>query len=357
MAEANTTIDPNDLDSIDALLDEAEFDFDEAEQDGDLPDLDLDLDVEQLEPDVTSPAEDSEPESSQETAEDEELNAMLGLDDTPSPAAAVAPAVAAGAAAAAVQSLSDNDADDFISRRSQASQTTDELTVEEMDAIKKMIIGFGVGLIILLIVAIVFAAMAAFSSGTDAALNEKVTEIKEETEIARIAVQSNEKALRDLNRKLDALSFQVEQLSADMIAVNQSAQGGQVVERGGILPAPVATVPTPSPQVAAQVSQGLEDKVDSITRSLALAQRRIVEVNNRVTSLQQQQGTVLKSVKDIEKNMLEQQLSVSTPDKSVKKDEKESAGIERPQSAPTHNYRYQAPTGLMYQPAGSGVYP
>jgi hypothetical protein len=352
VAEANTTIDPDDLDSIDALLDEAEFDLDD-EQDEGLPDLDG---TEPPEPEQT---DDFDIDIGDEQASmDDDLNSMLGLDDEPASLADTLPAMAATAApamaaTAAKQSLTDNQADDFISRRSQASQATDELTVEEMDAIKKMIIGFGVGLVILLIVAIVFAAMAAFSSGSDPEISQKITEIKEETEISRIAAQSNEKSLRDLNRKLDALSFQVEQLSADMISANQ-AQAGTLVERGGVTTA--APQPTNQAPVQVQTSQGLEDKVDSITRSLALAQRRIVEVNNRVTSLQQQQGTVLKSVKDIEKNLLERQLTAKQAE-DVVTEQNDVETAEKTKAKPVTNYRYQAPTGLMYQPSGSGVYP
>ena len=346
MAEANTTIDPDDLDSIDALLDEAEFDL-EDEKEQNFPNLD-EADLQQK--------DDFDIDISDEQESTDDLNSMLGLDDEPASLADAAPAMAP---APAKQSFNDNQTDDFISRRSKASQTTDELTVEEMDAIKKMIIGFGVGLVILLIVAIVFAAMAAFSASSDPELNQKITEIKEETEISRIAVQSNEKSLRDLNRKVDALSFQVEQLTADMISANNT-QAGQLVERGGIPSAPQISPQTtpqaPNTQVVTQLSQGLEDKVDSITRSLALAQRRIVEVNNRVTSLQQQQGTVLKSVKDIEKSLLEKQLTVTQSEEQ----NLEQATAEQPENQkakPATSYRYQAPTGLMYQPSGSGVYP
>ena len=346
MAEANTTIDPDDLDSIDALLDEAEFDL-EDEKEQNFPNLD-EADLQQK--------DDFDIDISDEQESTDDLNSMLGLDDEPASLADAAPAMAP---APAKQSFNDNQTDDFISRRSKASQTTDELTVEEMDAIKKMIIGFGVGLVILLIVAIVFAAMAAFSASSDPELNQKITEIKEETEISRIAVQSNEKSLRDLNRKVDALSFQVEQLTADMISANNT-QAGQLVERGGIPSgpqiSPQTTPQAPNTQVVTQLSQGLEDKVDSITRSLALAQRRIVEVNNRVTSLQQQQGTVLKSVKDIEKSLLEKQLTVTQSEEQ----NLEQATAEQPENQkakPATSYRYQAPTGLMYQPSGSGVYP
>lgn len=351
MAEANTTIDPNDLDSIDALLDEAEFDLDEgAASEESLPDIEDDP--------APSTAEDQLGDidfdmDDQTTPQDNDLNDMLGLDDEPEPSSAMdtAPQSMPSPNSANKQSLNDNDADDFISRRAKASEQTDELTVEEMDSIKKMVMGFGIGLSLLLIVAIVLAAMAAFSSGDNEVLEQQVTELKEETEIARVGVQSNEKLMRDLNRKVDALSFQVEQLSGDILAKNQS---GQVVERGGVAPVAAAPIAAASPQVVAQISEGLETKVDSISRSLALAQRRIVEINNRVTSLQQQQGNVLKSVKDIEKNMLEKQLEQTKQETAV---EEETPVEQQPSTNKPANYRYQAPSGLMYQPSRSGVYP
>lgn len=351
MAEANTTIDPNDLDSIDALLDEAEFDLDEgATSEQSLPDIEDEPAPSEAEDQLGDIDFDMEDQS---TSQDNDLNDMLGLDDEPEVSSALdaAPQSMAAPTSANKQSLNDNNADDFIARRTKASEQTDELTVEEMDSIKKMVMGFGIGLILLLIVAIVFAAMAAFSSGDNEVLEQQVTALKEETEIARVGVQSNEKMLRDLNRKVDALSFQVEQLSGDILAKNQT---GQVVERGGVAPVASAPIAAASPQVVAQLSEGLETKVDSISRSLALAQRRIVEINNRVSSLQQQQGTVLKSVKDIEKNILEKQLEQTKQEAAV---EEEVEVEQSPTANKPANYRYQAPAGLMYQPSSSGVYP
>lgn len=360
MAEANNTVNPDDLDSIDALLDEAEFDLD------DLPD---DKPEQRDDQAVDTPPDDKRSEPNQEldelaedlaldpelsSGEEQALNDMLDLDtselnegefDSTGGASAALPLPEVGLPKK--QQVQD-DADDFIARREQVAHKSDELTVEEMDSIKKMLIGFGSGLSILVIIAIVIASLAAFGSNTDPALESELVDIKEELEITRVAAQANEKSLRDINRKLDAVSFQVEQLSADVMSQNQPDSG---VLRGAVSGGSQQVEP-----VVTKISTSAEAKIDSLARNLAVAQRRIVEINNRVTSMQTQQGSVLQAVKSVEKTFLEKQLTVS---ESPSDDTLPNEVSESRSNIQGKGYRYQAPaqTGLIYQSGHGSVYP
>lgn len=300
MAEANKTIDPNDLDSIDALLDEAEFDLNELDEGNPQPSEKQAIAASQDE--QLSESTQAEDELAEEVAIDPELSAveeqalndMLDLDESDFESTSNASAAMAMPEVGSPRSRQlQDDTDDFIARRAQGAHKSDELTVEEMDSIKKMLIGFGLGLSVLVIIAIVMASWAAFGSKTDSTLESSLLDVKEELEITRVAAQANERSLRELNRKLDAVSFQVEQLSADVMSQNPT---NTMVLRGG---APMANEQPAQPVTAPTVSTSAEAKIDSLARNLAVAQRRIVEINNRVTSMQTQQGSVLQAVKSV----------------------------------------------------------
>lgn len=359
MAESNRTIDPNDLDSIDALLDEAEFNLDDdvgsavenptQEDNGDLDVLDdPDLDPETLLDDSLDDGIAIDPELS--ANEEQALNDMLGLDDDVPAEPDQSPNLPIPDGGASFNRQGQDKADEVISRRAQSAHKSDELTVEEMDSIRKIVIGFGSALVVLVIIAIIMATWAAMGSKGDSELESILLEAKEELEITRVAAQGNERSLRELNRKLDAVSFQVEQLSADVMS--QQQPNGLVLR--GAAPSE-SSVPATTPHSVA-VSPAIEAKIDSLTRNLAVAQRRIVEVNNRVTSVQTQQSSILQAVKSMEKTLLEKQLTLNEPEaKQVTKD----AASEVKSRSQTSEYRYQAPpaSGLMFQPGHGGVYP
>ncbi|UQB41692.1 hypothetical protein JX580_08425 [Thiomicrospira microaerophila] len=360
MAEANKTIDPNDLDSIDALLDEAEFDFGKEDAEtAQEPELKVneklieDNPPETMREDLSEREEDIVIDPALTAEEDLALNDMLGLDDESVQAGSdqLASIPLSGGEPPISRQMQDN-TDEIIARRAQqGAHKSDELTVEEMDSIKKMVIGFGSGLSVLVVIAIVMASWAAFGSKGDSGLESLLVEAKEELEITRVAAQANERSLRELNRKLDAVSFQVEQLSADVMSQQQP---NNMVLRGA---APIdADIPVSTANNTAAVSSNLEVKIDSLTRNLAVAQRRIVEVNNRVTSVQTQQASVLQAVKSMEKTLLEKQLTMS--EGQSKQISSEAVSEEKPSSKSTE-YRYQAPpaSGLMYQSGHGGIYP
>lgn len=382
MAQPDNTIDPNDLDSIDALLDEAEYEPSNETDASDLDSFDLPGDAPLNTDDSVGDDLDQWDQDNQKDNEDDLEQMLEGSMDNAvdaDSARVAAPLATAGIAGGDRQRAQqeDKDFDDFLARRAQNSNNGNELTVAEMDSLKNMIIGFGSALIFLALIAIGVATWAALSSGGDTHSSEVLDEIRGEAEIGRVAAQSSESILKDLNRKLDALSFQIEQVNGDLVALSQ----GQL-PIGSLTPpvapvrdatsAPLQLAPEQAAQVvtAAPPSAGsvdlskIEEKVDTVNRNLSVAQRRIVEINNRVSSLQQQHGTVLQTIKAVEKTMLEQQLSnKESADESAKDaaktlSEDERAEKPKTQTAPTDKYRYQAPgSGFMYDAGSMSIYP
>ncbi|WP_029935447.1 hypothetical protein [Thiomicrospira pelophila] len=382
MAEPDKTIDPNDLDSIDSLLDEAEFEQRGAnEQARDEDDLlaALSEDSDQVAP------EQGALENSQE--EDDELERMFEapLDERPAEPELTRPdpAIRTGDAEG-YKPRRDFEAeeDDFLARRANKNNGN-ELTVAEMDSIKSMIIGFGSTLIVLALIGIGIATWGALSTnGGDSDTVKMIEEIRGESEIGRVASQANETILRDLNRKLDALSFQIEQANGDIVALSQGKQPISAVVPGlpenlsatqqndaqtknGSTPsnttAPVVNTTEVQPAALPQLDMSkFEEKLDAVNRNVSVAQRRVVEINNRVKSLQQQYSSIVETIKLVEKNMLEQELKAKAAEQeAAKAEEAEKEQAKQPTTRQQPDgYRYQAPDGgLGYDTGNMNSYP
>lgn len=380
MAEPDKTIDPNDLDSIDSLLDEAEFEQRDANnQARDEEDLlaALSEDSEQVAP------EQATQDNSQD--EDDELDRMFEapLDERPAEPELTRPdpAIRTGDAEGYSPRRSfDTQEDDFLARRANKNNGN-ELTVAEMDSLKSMIIGFGSTLIVLALIGIGIATWGALSAnGSDSDTVTMIEEIRGESEVGRVASQANETILRDLNRKLDALSFQIEQANGDIVALSQGKQPASVIpglpetltvpnnekttteaavsQQAPSGSTPVQVAPT---SAAPQVDMGkFEEKLDAVNRNVSVAQRRVVEINNRVKSLQQQYTSIVETIKLVEKNMLEQELKAKAAEQeAAKKLEAEKEQAEKPTTREQPDgYRYQAPDGgLGYDTGNMNSYP
>lgn len=382
MAEPDKTIDPNDLDSIDSLLDEAEFEQRGAnEQARDEDDL-----LTALSEDSDQVVPEQEPlENSQE--EDDELERMFEapLDERPAEPELTRPdpAIRTGDAEG-YKPRRDFEAeeDDFLARRANKNNGN-ELTVAEMDSIKSMIIGFGSTLIVLALIGIGIATWGALSAnGGDSDTVKMIEEIRGESEIGRVASQANETILRDLNRKLDALSFQIEQANGDIVALSQgkqptlagvpglpenlpATQQNDAQTKNGSTPsnktAPVVNAPEVQPAALPQLDMSkFEEKLDAVNRNVSVAQRRVVEINNRVKSLQQQYASIVETIKLVEKNMLEQELKAKAAEQeAAKSEEAEKEQAKQPTSRQQPDgYRYQAPDGgLGYDTGNMNSYP
>lgn len=379
MAQPDNTIDPNDLDSIDALLDEADFEPVAADKPVVEDDINLLEDTNFSEPVMNNK---SEPE------EDDELERMLDTSfDRAPPAIRTEPSYEEPPQRGFADQREDAEFDDFLARRSENTKNGNGLTVAEMDALKGMIIGFGSTLIVLALIAIGIATWGALGANSSVSPDTGLLEeIRGEAEISRVTSKSNETVLRDLGRKLDALSFQLEQVNGDLAALGNGkmpvsvstadavANGvnGVTASHNGaetpvvstpvaavVSPAPVAattTAPAPAETVVAVKDSGrLEEKIDAVSRSLAVAQRRVVEINNRVKSLQEQYGSIVKTVKTVEKNILEQELKTKVDDVEAKAVVEEKA--KQPTSTVPDAYRYQAPDGMFYDAGNRNTFP
>ena len=406
MAQPDNTIDPNDLDSIDALLDEAEL---EPE---DLKSQDEAAEVEEVDETVSEQADENpepqpdeagsgfdleefqQPDQTPDQDEDLDLERML---DEPI-AAAPPPASVQDDFPSRMnqQAQEDDDFDDFLARRAQNTKNGNELTVAEMDSLKSMIIGFGSTLIVLALIAIGVATWGALgANSSDLPSAETFEEMIGEAELGRTTSQANETLLKDLNRKLDALSFQIEQVNGDVVAlsggklpaaasetlnplglnapVNGHSNGNNNVAPTNAVPAASVTPPQnamtsqntqvtnqPVTQAPASVNvdmSKLEGKVDEVSRNLALAQRRVVEINNRVKSLQQQYSTVLQSVKQVEKNILEEKLAEQKAAAEQKAEQEAKLEEEKKAESKPAAYQYRAPGALNYESGNRNSYP
>jgi hypothetical protein len=366
VAVPDNTIDPNDLDSIDALLDEAELEQERPQVD--LPDLDeapaeaIDIPIEQDKPD------DDELERLLDSAIDTPSTDPL-LDDAAEMNATPEPATAMNMAPpSAEQRLQEQqELDAFLSRREQSATNLNELSVAEMDTLKNLIIGFGSALIVLALIAIGMATWAALSAGSADVDPKLVEEIRGEVEVGRMSSQANQESMRELSKKLDALSFQLEQVNGDIVALTNttlpqaSLSGAQNLPEV-MIPAPVpAPAPVAAPVAAAAPAPAemgrLEDKVDAVNRSLAVAQRRVVEINNRVKSLQKQYETIVSSLKVAEKNALQTQVEQLNEQAKPATKPAQQPPTAAPSSSNTDRYRYAAPSGGFYEPGNTNSYP
>lgn len=379
MAQPDNTIDPNDLDSIDALLDEADFEPVAADKPVVEDDISLLEDTDFSEAVMNN---------NREPEEDDELERMLdnSFDRAP-PAIRTESSYEEAPQRGFADQREDAEFDDFLARRSENTKNGNGLTVAEMDALKGMIIGFGSTLIVLALIAIGIATWGALGANSSVSPDTGLLEeIRGEAEISRVTSKSNETMLRDLGRKLDALSFQIEQVNGDLAALGNgktpmSVSTADTVANGvngvatsnnstetavvstpvamTVAPAPVAVTTTASAPAESVVtvkdSGRLEEKLDAVSRSLAVAQRRVVEINNRVKSLQEQYGSIVKTVKTVEKNILEQELKTKVDDVEAKAAVEETA--KKPTSTVPDAYRYQAPDGMFYDAGNRNTFP
>lgn len=352
MATSDDTFDPNDLDSIDALLDEAEL---EAVVDDSTDNL-----SENVSEGVSVDAESIMDEVPLE-AELDDADGLLGaLDD-----------VAGGRDSVSERARVDEvaDKDDFISKRA-AAQTKQlpQMAAKDMDSIKKLIIIFSSTLIVLVLTGIgigVWSALAASSAGIDDETITLIESIKVNSEQGAASLSENTKSVQLVEKKLDALNFQLEQLVADLATavstkvaapkpevldpaglgaggVSENGHGGAVAKAVDRHVTPETTVI--STQVEA-VDPAVLSKITAVNAKMIKAQRRIDEVNSRVKSIQKQYQVLLQSVKMVEKQIVMEQLA-------------EAEKVEKEQAVKDANpYQYTAPDGMFYDQSVKDAYP
>ncbi|BBN60010.1 hypothetical protein [Hydrogenovibrio marinus] len=346
MAQVNNTVDPNDLDSIDALLDEAELESVAEEpkpeqeasatpavEGGELPDaedvpedwaveetaeedptaglldeLDGDLDVSGIQAEETvapapepvlepeAPVEPPEPAPVSEPPQVDTLSAIQGKD---------------------APNAMEHKAEDILEKRAQAAQAqkaNNAIKGPDMDAIKKLIITFSSIIIFLVVVTIGVGIWAALSSGNDLSKEtmDKINGIEANSMQSLMHTNASEKTLKTLDKKLDAISFQLEQLNGDIAKIETGTGSLQKTAdtkdshekaQAAVKPAePAATAQEP------KVAPELAAKLDRVGAQMTSAQRRIYEINQRVKKLQSDYKLLLKSIKSVEKQLVSEKV-------------------------------------------------
>lgn len=379
------TIDPDDLDSIDALLDEAELEV--SEQEG----TDLSEEATPNEPEamaVEAPEEDfleslaepelSEPEAIPEPeAEPEPIRVPDDGGGMPAKTEPIAPIEPENTQ----NMVPEVDPEAILAQRqkqkknqSTASQQANNLSVKEMEALKKLIIIFSSVLIVLGLVTIGLSTWAALSAskGLDEETKQTLEDIKAGTNEAAMQSMTIKKEVMGLHKKLDALSFQLEQLNGDLQPLIEQVGGGKTVaprvsampvapvhakpshtmtghataDHGSKTPVmTVATVASTEP-VVAKIDPALMKKMKEVNRNVIKVQKRIAEINRRIKTLQQQYSHLLKGMKRVEKSVLQIEVKQKKEEKS-KQTEGRNVPSHLPHGIdPLPEYIYQAPDNV-----------
>ena len=377
MATSDDTFDPNDLDSIDALLDEAELEAvvdDSADEVSEelsveaasvMDEVPLDADIDDISLDDTDGLLD---------ALDDVTDSMDSMDAPVAPPAPKVAAVAEPVREPEVKAVSPPvaerarvdevaDEDDFLSKRA-AAQTNQppQMAAQDMDSIKKLIIIFSSTLIVLVLTGIgigVWSALAASSAGMDDETITLIESIKVNTEQGATSLSENTKSVQSVEKKLDALNFQLEQLATDLAAVATAKVAASkpeildplglgkhgVIDNGHATPGATTHATTVKPTKVQAVDPAVLSKITAVNAKMIKAQRRIDEVNRRVKSIQTQYKVLLQSVKIVEKQIVMEQLA------KAEKAEKDKPATE------TNPYQYTAPDGMFYDQSVQDSYP
>lgn len=425
MANPDDIIDPNDLDSIDALLDEAGWSVDEdldapesaepleenatsnevvAEEDSVEEALvdEFDLDSIQAEADIASdviqedvaeeladaieeateaPMVETDNAQSDTSLPDvetltEEQETSTGLLDDAMAAAPVAPVQSAVAEEKKIQASPSTDEDELEKRlmERQKNQTpkNDELTVEQMDTLKKLIIIFGSISIVLLLTGIgltTWAALSASSAGISEENQTLFESIKVNSDLNSELSRANNEVMSGLEKKIDAINFQIEQLAVDLADASKKAEvaqvpvhatnvghdahGTQVVidplglstHKTDVKHAAPAVVPVAAPVVPAQVDVKVNAEItktmSSMNYKLIKAQKNIDDLMTRLKAVQAEQKKLLESVKTVEKEVLTEKAEKLRAQKAVE------------QKTHDQQNRYQYQSGDVFHDQGS----
>ncbi|BBP43991.1 hypothetical protein [Thiosulfativibrio zosterae] len=392
MANALDSIDPNDLDSIDALLDEAEIEsIVESKPAPELP---------EEEPEAFSELDSLEDDPTDSLLDDleSELSATEELADVPDiPVEIAKPAPVKEVEAPPVVEkppapITDNDSQSFLEKRAAASaaqQNNSELTVAEMDGLKKLIIIFGSVLSTLAIIGIAMGIWAAIAAGKglDEESSKMLEDIKVGTQQNTQKASESSNLMKGVEKKIDALSFQLEQINNDLNQLDHLAKSPAPMElnltqeathadphapanghadphvtntHGNTHAAPVKVQPMAyqaapvAPVVMAQPDPEVGEKLSKVSAQIVTAQARIAEVNKRLKDMQAQYGSLATSVKTVEKEVIAAKVE-KAKEKALAKAEAEALEAEK---APKRSnaYQYTVP-GFDYNNNRDGSYP
>jgi len=313
-------IDPNDLSSIDALLDEAELDDVSTLDEGSLEEVenvDELIDVEDL-VDIEETTETAKIEPEQEALPEKEPE------------------------------ITDESANKVLDKRAELRQNKSEndSTGEDMKSVKKLIVIFSSVIITLMIIGLVIGVWGAMSTGgVDDETLEKIDRIELGVTEAILKGSESTKAVKALEKKLDGLSFLIKQLDDDILAMTQPNNHKPLIDlsvkankKEEIKKVKVVSESTLNPE--------LIEKVNKVSSQMSNTQRRVYEVNKRIKSLQSQHKILLRNVKNIEKQMLKNRLA-EVRTKAIKESQQKN-NDEAKNSEPTGLYQYTSPGGMFH---------
>ncbi|MCF6298365.1 MAG: hypothetical protein L3J01_00640 [Thiomicrorhabdus sp.] len=355
MAASDETIDPNDLDSIDALLDEAELEVAEKKETTESEDQDA---IDSLLDDITlpEPVEGAEPKESEEDLlpepEPEEGNTN-GL-------AQGAPVEVDKKSEPAIKKAVSEEKISPVKPSVTQPNPTQEMTAEDMDSIKKLIIIFGSALVVLALVGIGIGVWSVLAA-KGAALDDETKTLIESTQVnaERMAANSMDtsESIQTLEKKIDALNFQLEELSTDLLALQTTAPGSlvkktEVIDPLGLNTHSSTVSKTTQSSVTTPVEHARQPDIETaklaslVNKKMISAQRRIDEVNRRVKDIQSKHKALLLSIKNLEKQLVLQQKKVAAKEQEAKV-----------KKQPYNPYQYSAPDATYYDQSVGDSYP
>ncbi len=351
MAASDETFDPNDLDSIDALLDEAELEVAEKNDDSEGQDA-----IDSLLDEVTLPESGTEPELNASEVEEplpevEMDNASDLIQNSSVDSGKNQPAIK--------KAVSEEEASPPVKPTTMQPNPIKEMTAEDMESIKKLIIIFGSTLVVLVLIGIGIGVWSVFAA-KGAAMDEETKTLIESTQVSaeRMAgsVMGVSESIQTIEKKIDALNFQLEELSTDLLEVQApassankhdlidplglNAHSSTAATPGSSIKTPAATLPVSPPSVETA------KLASSVNKKMIAAQRRIDEVNRRVKDIQSKHKALLLSIKNLEKQLVLQQKKVA---------EKEQAAKSKKQGQ--NPYQYSAPDAIYYDQSVGDSYP
>lgn len=347
-------IDPNDLSSIDALLDEAELDdsanFEAEDVDGvdSIPDDTLELDeiTDFDEPEIA--AEIDEETVMEEVAEPEEAL-------EPQPIAEPEPV------------MTDKKSDEALEKRASTRKNNSKKVPEEaeMKEIKKLIIIFSSVIISLAVIGLGIGLWGALSSGgLDEESLEKIDNIEVGVTEGMISSKASNKTIKELEKKLDGLSFLIKELDTDVLAMtngvadkpllNLVAKSDQASGHKKEVHNKPPEVKKNEPPQSINLSPEVMKKMDKVSSQMSNTQRRIYEVNKRIKSLQSQYKKLLRSIKSVEKELLKNRIATVKAKPAVKSKDEQNEDDDGMPVEKASMYQYTAPGGMF--DSGSDYY-
>lgn len=341
-------IDPNDLSSIDALLDEAEPDSGvDLQEDVIAEEVELsEIAIEDLDEITDFDEIESEPEveiGEEIVAEEESPN----LEPEPEPV------------------IVDKKADDVLEKRadSRRKKSKKEPAEAEMKEIKKLIIIFSSVIIGLAVIGLGIGLWGALSSGgLDEESFEKIENIESGVTEGILKSSESNKTIKELEKKLDGLSFLIKQLDTDILAMtngdnvkpllnlaedsNKKVEDNSKIVKSETNKKPLKTETSASVALV-NLNPEMMKKMDKVSSQMSNTQRRIYEVNKRVKSLQSQYKKLLRSIKSVEKEMLKSRVATSIKPASKLKEEHLHENDDSESAQKGGMYQYTAPGGMF----------